>query len=1014
MIITNGELPHPRIRDRGAQIRNTLRFVTCSLCIVLLAMFIGASSCPGQAFGKNKVVSREFEWMTYKTTHFIIYYYQDEERLVRTMADMAEVAYAKISSVLEHDIKKTTPLILYKSHGDFQQTNVILEPLGEGVGGFAELLKYRVVIPFTGSMDDFQNVVTHEITHIFQYDILYKDLFARIYTGEFLRNPPIWFEEGLSEYMANDWDAEGEMVLRDAVIANSIVPLTRLQDFSPLGSRVYLGYKEGQSAVQYLVEKYGSDKLPEILRELADSRSKDMDSALRNSIGIGLEEFDEEWRQAVKKQYWPRIADKQNPGSIGTSLTGEERASYYNVSPKWSPSGDLIAYITYQDGYDEIRIISAKDGELFSRATKRLYGEEYDSIREKGGGLSWSPDGDQIAFIGTKKDKDLLLVVDVVTGELVYRIEMPFDAAYSPTWSPDSEQVGIVGLKDGRSDIYAFRLNDASQALEKLDQNDSHLTPSNTRQASEKVKPDAGMTQLTSDFYDEGSLSWHPSKQEIAYSSERNGRYKIFTLDLNTHRSQQITYGRQNDVSPSWSSDGRTIIFCSDMNGIYDVYTTGTDDEHLRKLTNILTGCFNPVFSPSGDSIALTIYHEGRNDVYVLNSKEFLNEEVPRPPQDEVEKPLYVVDDRGIRGVEYSLDFKPDLVLFNFGYMSGSGIQNTFQIVVSDIMGDHRFMAGVDFVSFRNQPDFLMAYYYLKKRPDFGAAIFNWNDYLVEGEDSFWQRSTGIAGYVSYPLDRFNRIDLQLERYVRFLDFIDEDEKQSRRESLTLLGLSLVKDVVIWSSFGPYSGMRYNLSLDQAVKLSSRDLRMTNATLDSRKYFKLGQRSNFAVRFIGAASMGPDKDKFYLGSTFRQSQGGFYFAKTLMRGYDSDEIVGNRVGLLNLELRIPFIDELRFGWPFPWGLGGIRGVLFMDFAGVWPRPTGALDIHGNPILFDTKFKPWVRKEDGFRLVDLRSSIGAGFRIGLGLFSLSFDFAKKTDLRNLGSGYKFHFGLGQEF
>ena len=86
----------------------------------------------------------------------------------------------------------------------------------------------------------------------------------------------------------------------------------------------------------------------------------------------------------------------------------------------------------------------------------------------------------------------------------------------------------------------------------------------------------------------------------------------------------------------------------------------------------------------------------------------------------------------------------------------------------------------------------------------------------------------------------------------------------------------------------------------------------------------------------------------------------------------------------------------------------------MDFAGVWPRPENAMDIHGEPISYEEQFKPWIRDDDGFRLLDIRSSIGAGFRIGLGAISLSFDFAKQTDLRNLGSGYKFHFGLGQEF
>jgi Tol biopolymer transport system component len=949
---------------------------------IILTIFLASSVCFGQSFGKNKVSRQKFDWMTYKTTHFVIYYYPEEESLVRTMADMAEIAYAKISTILEHNIERETPLILYKSPDDFRQTNVILETLGEGVGGFAELLKYRIVIPFTGSMDGFQEVITHEITHIFQYDILYRELFAHIYTGEFLYSPPLWFVEGLSEYMADDWDAEGRMVLRDAVINNSIVPLIYLDDFSPLGSRIYLGYKQGQSAVEYLAEKYGTDKLSDIMLELKASRTKDLDEAFKNSIEIGLEKFDEEWQQYVKKKYWPSIADKQTPSLMDKNLTKEQQNSYYNVKPAWSPSGELIAYITYQDGYEEIKIISAKDGKLFSRITKSFQGDKYNTIREKGSGLAWSKDGNRIAFIGTKNGKDYLLAVDVVTGELTNWIEMPFDAAYSPTWSPDSKYVALVGLKNGKSDIYAFRLEDAV------------------------------MEQLTSDVYDDRFPSWHPTELKLVYSSERNGVYKMFILDLGSKRSSQITYGKHNETYPSWNSDGNRIIFCSDMNDISDVYTANDDGENWTKLTNILTGCFNPSLSPDGKSVVTTIYSESRYDIYVLRSSELLDEKI-ETPREETQEILYTIDDRGVRGVDYSLKFAPDIILVNFGYISGGSFQNTIQIVASDIMGDHRFMAGIDSVSLVNQPDFLLAYYYLKMRADFGGAIFNQNNFYTEGDDRFWERNTGMVGYLSYPLDQFKRIDLNLERYLRFLDYIDDEDRKDR-ESITLLGLSFVKDVVIWNYFGPYSGMRYNLSVEQSVKLTSRDLQRTNAIVDYRRYFKLGQRSNFAARFIGAASMGADKEKFHLGSSFIQSQGGFYFTKTLMRGYDFNEISGNRVGLLNLELRLPFVDELRFGWPFVWGFSGIRGVVFMDLAGVWPRPPEAEDIYGDPIEYKSQFKPWVRDDKGFRLVDLRASVGAGFRIWLGFFSLSFDFAKKTDFRKFGEGYEFHFGMGQDF
>ncbi len=947
------------------------------LLIIVISFF--TSNCFSQVFGKNKVTDKKFDWMTYKTNHFIIYYYPSAERLVKTMGDMAEIGYAKISEILGHSIKKRIPLILYKSHSDFQQTNVILDTLDEGVGGFAELLKYRIVIPFTGSMDEFQKVITHEITHIFQYNILYKELLAHIYTGEFLYSPPIWFIEGMSEYMADNWGIDGETVLRDAVITNSIVPLTKLQDWEPLGSRVYLGYKQGLSAITYLAEKYGSDKLGEILNELALSRTKDMDSALKNTIGISLEEFDKNWMEYIKKKYWPEVGIKQYPASIGMNLT-KDNNSYNNIKPVWSPSGDLIAYIAYYDNYNEIRIVSSLDGRVFSKITSHLRKQEYEYIREKGSGLSWSPDGDEIAFIGNKNSKDLLMIVNVLTGELVKKIEMPFDLAYSPAWSSDGKCIAIIGLKDCKSDIYSFNIEDGR------------------------------MTQITSDIYDESSVSWHPKEDKIVYSSERNGRYKIFVHDLETNETTQLTYGRQNDLSPSWSSDGKKIVFCSNLNGIYDVYTMDNQGKNLTRLTNILTACFNPVLSPNGENLALSIFYNYKNDIYIIKSNEFINEKIEPLFSQEDEEPLYVMDDKDIRGVKYNLNFAPDLIYVNFGYISGGSLENTIQLIASDIMGDHRFSAGINAISIQSQPDLFLAYYYLKRKTDYGIALFNWNEFRIEGDNRFWQRTTGIEGYISYPWNKFNRMDFQLGRYLRFTEYTNTENDRTKKDSINALSASLINDSSQWSYFGPSSGKAYRFTIEQSLKISKRDLQTTNVIMDFRKYFKLGKRSGFATRLISAGSFGQDRENFYLGSSFRQSQGFIFFEKPLMRGYSNNEVFGTKVGLLNLEVRIPFIDELRFGWPVSWGIGGIRGVLFMDFAGVSPRPQNAKDIYGKIISYDEDFKPWIRDEQGFRLVDLRSAIGAGFRIG----PFSFDFAKKTDFNKLGKGYKFHFGYGQEF
>ena len=239
------------------------------LLLSLLAPCVGWA----QAFGKNKITAQRFNWHIHRTEHFDIHYYPSEAKLVPIMAAIAEEAYEQHSEDFEHELRDRTPLILYKSHKDFQETNIILQELHEGIGGFAELFKHRIVIPFTGSLEAFREVIFHELIHIFQYDIIYQKPHARIYSGEFLYSPPIWFIEGMADYFAEDNDAIGEMVIRDASMTNNIVPLPQLQNFNQLSSP-FVGYKLGQLAVAYLTETYGREKIPEILQGLRQSRTK--------------------------------------------------------------------------------------------------------------------------------------------------------------------------------------------------------------------------------------------------------------------------------------------------------------------------------------------------------------------------------------------------------------------------------------------------------------------------------------------------------------------------------------------------------------------------------------------------------------------------------------------------------------------------------------------------------------------------------------------------------------------
>ena len=75
-------------------------------------------------YNKNNIHYDQFDWHIYTTDHFEIYYYPELEHHLERVAGYAESAYQKVSSDLRHDLSIKVPLILFKTHSEFEQQNV--------------------------------------------------------------------------------------------------------------------------------------------------------------------------------------------------------------------------------------------------------------------------------------------------------------------------------------------------------------------------------------------------------------------------------------------------------------------------------------------------------------------------------------------------------------------------------------------------------------------------------------------------------------------------------------------------------------------------------------------------------------------------------------------------------------------------------------------------------------------------------------------------------------------------
>ena len=276
----------------------------------LLALLgtLAALAAPADAsyFGKNKVRSRALVWSVLETTHFEVHFYAGEEAAADAAAAMAEEAYARLAETLRHEIARKVPVILYASHSDFQETNITSELIDTGTAGITDFQRRRVFLPFTGSYADLRHVLTHELVHAFQIDILFGGS-GGPRVNPFSLRVPLWMMEGMAEYLSlGGIDSQTSMWLSDACHSGRLLSIGELGRVFDI--RVY---RHGQAIWAAIAREHGDGACGDVLRAVVAEGSAE--KGIKKALGVSLDELSEKWVAETNRAYLPRIADRKRP-----------------------------------------------------------------------------------------------------------------------------------------------------------------------------------------------------------------------------------------------------------------------------------------------------------------------------------------------------------------------------------------------------------------------------------------------------------------------------------------------------------------------------------------------------------------------------------------------------------------------------------------------------------------------------------------------------------------------------
>lgn len=588
------------------------------------------------SFGKNRVQYSDFHWRFIQSEHFDVYYYDSKNYdLANFSAFSLESALRQFQDDFDHQITDRIQVIVYDSHNDFSQTNVVPLPVdAEGIGGVTDAYKNRITIPFNGNYDAFRQVLHHELEHAIVNDMFYGGNVQSRLSGNALQIP-LWFNEGLAEFTSMGWDTNTDMYIRDAVINDYLPPLNRLGG--------YFAYRGGQSFWNYIALEYGRQKITEILQSLKTQRN--ISYTFQQATGLTMEELSEEWHDYYRRRYLPEVANREDIDNFGEQLTERDKSGSgtYNTSPAVSPQGDKIAMITNASGYFDVVVISAITGEKIKTLIEGEDNVNFEELNILNPNLSWSPDGERLALSAKSEGSDHLALVDYETGK-VRMLEFPkMDAIGSVAWSPDGNKIAFDGNIGPLQDIFVYNLQ--TQAF----------------------------TNVTNDVISDYEPAWGGDSETIYFTSNRGEQVQlntikntsrllldgsmytsdIYAVQVGDARAQRLTQTPTwDEYQPATTQDG-ILVYISDENGIPNIYQMSLRDRTSYPLTNMQTGVMQMSISADGTRMAVNSINEGLLDIYLIRSPLTRKKDQPLEPNVWAERRAMEPKEERVPAVQY-------------------------------------------------------------------------------------------------------------------------------------------------------------------------------------------------------------------------------------------------------------------------------------------------------------------------------------------------------------------------
>lgn len=193
---------------------------------------------------------------------------------------------------------------------------------------------------------------------------------------------------------------------------------------------------------------------------------------------------------------------------------------------------------------------------------------------------TWSPNGNQVAYVSFESRKPVVYTHDVLTGKR--RLIANFRGSNSaPTWSPDGKTLAMTLSRDGGSQLYAIDANGGEPR---------RLTQSSGIDTEPVYAPDG---------------------KSLFFVSDRGGAPQVYKMPSTGGNPERVTFSGNYNISPALSPDGRWLAYISRVSGAFKLHLMELATGVVTPLTET-NADENPSFAPNSRLIVYATQHQGR------------------------------------------------------------------------------------------------------------------------------------------------------------------------------------------------------------------------------------------------------------------------------------------------------------------------------------------------------------------------------------------------------------------